>query len=166
MNKITYYFALTTTLIISCLLTGCSQITTKISDKVTIEQQQYNKIAKNYLNQAESSTDNNTKIEYQLKAIENFILAEDLNAAEKLTSIINTTQHEHNAFLHILKTQIAIQKKQIGTAKKYIQYVWAPKQLPQELQIKFYQTRAELYLRIGNNTEAGKRLCTTRKIYY
>ena len=161
MIKKIYLTWLSCLVIALCLLSGCSQLPTTTAPSYRLNQPElkkpeYHKIANNYLKQALQATKNVDIQEFKLKAAENFILAEEINSAIELSNNIEITNQNHEAYLYILKAQIALQKKQADLAKQNLQNISTPKQLPSELQTKFYQTRADLYLRTENPVEAAK----------
>ena len=144
-----------------CYLIGCSQVGVyEQTAERTPQQQQalYSQIANNFLKQAEQATTKGEVQNYKLKAAENFILAKDLSRAIEINKTIEITNQAQESYLCILKAQIALQQNQLATAEQELKQVWTPKQLPNTLQKKFYQTRAEANLRSGHNLEAAKDL--------
>ena len=143
--------------IVSCFLTiSCSQVPLVKTQITKLPKPTYHKLASNYLQHALKATQNVDVQEYKLQACENFILAEELDQAEALLNNIEITNQDHEAYLFILKAQIALHKKQLLRAQQALQNIVVPAKLPAVLRSKFYQTRATLHLRQASLTEAVK----------
>lgn len=146
-----------------CLLAGCAGIQDSAEKKYTTASIEANK----YFKLADAAQ--GTEIaEYRLQGIEQLILANNYEDAEHIlfTATDNDLTTNQNAYKKILQAQIALQKRDSSSAQKYLRTIWTPHQLPENLQIKFFLTRSEAFLRGGNFVQAiQERIYMTKNLH-
>ncbi len=151
-----------------CLLAGCATM----QDSSTAKYKSASLEANKYFKLADSSQGSKAT-EYRLQGIEHLILANNYEDAEQVLYTASDTElnTEQSAFKKILLAQVALQKRDVNTAQKHLRTIWTPHKLPEALQIKFFLTRSEAFLRGGNFVQAiqeriymGKNLHNTQQI--
>lgn len=134
-------------IILSSALAGCASNATTMNQNQRVAMQQ----AKQLIQMSENSSDQEA-IHYRLQAIEQLILANNIEEAEKSlhTDFTEATLDQNNtSFKQILVAQLALAKQDIPHAKQNLRQIWTPAKLSNDLQSKFYATRAETYRRSG-----------------
>lgn len=136
-------------LLLVCYLAGCSAPNTNnlAAGNSTAASQ-----ANRYFKLAENSQGAQA-IDYLLQGTEQLLIAGQTDAAAELLY----TPHDakmltpnQTAYKKILQAQLALAKRDPHTAQQLLRGVWAPQNLPEDLQAKFFTTRSEAYLRSGN----------------
>ena len=96
------------------------------------------------------------KTYYQLQAIEKFIAADRIEHAEQLLNheVNRKLEPENAAYKQILLAQISLSKRDLNAAQQNLSAIWTPFKLPENLQIKFFSTRSEIYRRSGSILDA------------
>lgn len=117
------------------------------------------------LNQADkllqlaSDSNDQQAVSLQLQAIEQLLIAENPERAEYVLqeNLKNASLDKYNhAFKQILYAKLALAKRNITEANQRLTAIAAPEQLPEDLLIKFYATKAEIYQRSDNFLSAAK----------
>lgn len=104
-----------------------------------------------------SQGDTQESATYKLQAIEQLIAADDIEQAEYTINenFTNIKLDANNgAHKQIVLAQIDLAKRNLPEAKQHLRNIWTPAKLPEDLLVKFYQTRAEVYRRSGNLLDA------------
>lgn len=94
---------------------------------------------------------------FKLQAAEYLITADDIAQAQYTIEddfVDVKLDATNSAHKQILLAQIALAKQNIPVAKQHLRSIWTPAKLPEDLLIKFYQTRSEIYTRSGNLLDA------------
>ncbi len=136
-----------------CVLSGCSS--NQYSSGNSSQQQAAQQQAERF-NHLATKTKGNEAISFKLQSIEQLILADDLEQAERQMKyeVPGKLEANNSTYKQILLAQLAMAKQNLELAKQELRSVWTPNKLPQDLQVKFFSTRAELYRRNGNLVES------------
>ncbi len=133
-----------------CCLSGCMQ-SSNFSGQTGTNQHLALQQAEKLMQLSEQSHDQQG-VTYRLQAIEHLIAADNIETAERSLKedFKGKLDANNTAFKNILTAQIDLAKQDLASAKQQLRNVWTPLNLPENLLIKFYATRAEVYRRGGN----------------
>jgi len=140
-----------------CFLGGCGgSPSNSVSGNYKSAQTNALQQAELFLREANKTKDQQQALSYKLQATEKLIVAERIEQAEQLfnTEIKGKLSNDNAAYKHIVSAQLSLAKRDPNTAKQSLSAIWTPLRLPENLQIKFYNTRSEAYRRSGNLLES------------
>jgi len=133
-----------------CCLSGCMQ-STGVSGHTGTNQHLALQQAEKLMQLSEQSPDQQGAT-YRLQAIEHLISADSIEIAERSLKedFKGKLDTNNTAFKNILIAQVYLAKQDLAAAKQQLRNIWTPLNLPENLLVKFYTTRAEVYRRSGN----------------
>lgn len=137
--------------VVICCICGCSQYGS-ISHNSTKNQQVSLQEAEKLMLLSSQSSDQQAAT-YKLQAISHLLAADSIENAERALNedFKGSKLNAYNAqFRQILLAQVNLAKQNLDAAKQYLQQITVPSNLPQDLLVKFYSARAEIYRRGGN----------------
>lgn len=137
-----------------CCLSGCMQ-STSVSGHTGTNQHLALQQAEKLMQLSEQSNDQQGTT-YRLQAVEHLIAADSIEIAEHSLKedFKGKLDANNTAFKSILTAQVSLAKQDLAGAKQHLRNIWTPLNLPEDLLIKFYTTRAEVYRRGGNILDA------------
>lgn len=137
-----------------CCLSGCMQ-STGMSHHTGANQQLALQEAGKLMELSEQSNDQRGAT-YRLQAVEQLIAADSIETAERTLreDFKDKLDVNNSAFKSILMAQVDLSKQDLASAKQQLRNIWTPLNLPENLLIKFYTTRSEVYRRGGNLLDA------------
>lgn len=144
-----------TVLYIACCMLGCAK-STSMSPSAS-EQKNVAQYKAEKLMQLHSRSKDQQAFSYKLQAIEQLIEAENIEQAEyAIHENMEDAKLDANnkSFKQILLAQIDLAKRNLNDAKQHLREIWTPSKLPENLLVKFYATRAEIYRRTGKLVDA------------
>jgi outer membrane PBP1 activator LpoA protein len=152
-NKIIWFFLT----VLACMaITGCASTNGFNGNSKGAAQQTALHQAKQLMRMAENASEQQN-INYKLQAVEQLIAADSIvDAAKSLNEDFNSSKLDTNNthYKQILSAQLDLAKQDLTSAKLSLREIWTPTKLPENLQLKFYATRAEVYRRSGNTLDA------------
>lgn len=134
---------------------GCAKSTTSMADNSGARTAAKHN-AQRLMQLSENSSEQEANL-YKLQAVEQLIEADNIEQAEySIHEDLAGAKLDANnkSYKQILLAQIQLAKRNLTEAKQNLREIWTPAKLPENMLVKFYATRAEIYRRSGNLIDA------------
>ncbi|HSX20872.1 MAG TPA: penicillin-binding protein activator [Gammaproteobacteria bacterium] len=119
--------------------------------------------------QLSKHSDAQTATSYKLQAMEQLIAADEIDQAEYSINedLIDAKLDSTNAaYKQILLARIDLAKQNLSEAMQHLRAIASPARLSEDLLVKFYNTRAEIYRRAGKSVDAvQERIYLTKHLH-
>jgi outer membrane PBP1 activator LpoA protein len=131
------------------ILIGCA---TSLHDNLALQKQNAHNMAIYHIQQSAITKEKYQANQHLINAADYFIQASAYLEAYKLLENLykpglNHVQIEHS---NILLAEIALAEQNLVQAERLLNNIWTPNKLSTTMQIKFYRTRSNTLLRLGN----------------